>query len=108
MFRLALSLGRTVAELERTLSAREFVEWMEVYRIEPFGEEAAFLRSGIVSSTIANCNRGPNQEAFCATDFMPFYREEEEKQDSDGILCADPEQQSQLLMAFFNNKAGAG
>jgi hypothetical protein len=34
-------------------------------------EELAFLRAGIVSSTIANCNRDSKQEAFTPQDFMP-------------------------------------
>ena len=37
MFRLALALGRTVAELQQTLSAAELVEWMAFYRIDPWG-----------------------------------------------------------------------
>lgn len=34
---LALALGRTVAELERTLSARELGEWQRVMATTPFG-----------------------------------------------------------------------
>jgi hypothetical protein len=71
MFRLALALGRTVAELEETMSGRELTEWMAYDSLEPFGEQRADLRSGIVASTIANCHRsrGP---AFKPQDFMPF------------------------------------
>lgn len=38
-FRLALALGRTVAELERSLSHSEFVEWCAFYSYEPWGCE---------------------------------------------------------------------
>lgn len=71
MFRLALALGRTVAELEATLSGQELTEWMAFDAVEPFGEQRDDLRAGIVASTMANCHRsrGP---AFKPQDFMPF------------------------------------
>jgi hypothetical protein len=34
-------------------------------------EDLAFLRAGIVASTIANCHRDPKHEAFSPQDFMP-------------------------------------
>ena len=64
-----------MAELERTLSARELAEWMAYYGIEPFGEERADLRAGIVASTTANCHLGSNATPLKATDFMPFYEQ---------------------------------
>lgn len=62
----------TIAELEARMTYREFAEWAAYYRIEPWGEERADLRSGIQSATIANCNRGKNQQPFSPADFMPF------------------------------------
>lgn len=41
-------------------------------RVEPFGEQRADLRSGIIASTVANVNRGRRQKAFQPTDFMPY------------------------------------
>ena len=34
-------------------------------------EERAFLRAGIIASTIANCNRDPKSDPFTPRDFMP-------------------------------------
>jgi hypothetical protein len=50
------------------MTLREFSALMDRFRER---EELAFLRAGIVASTIANCNRGPNSEAFTPQDFMP-------------------------------------
>ena len=47
-------------------------EWQIYEAIEPFGEQRADLRAGIIASTIANVNRGKGQKAFTATDFMPY------------------------------------
>jgi hypothetical protein len=42
--------------------------------IEPFGEEAADLRAGIIASVIANVNRDRKRkpDPFTPLDFMPF------------------------------------
>lgn len=37
MFKLALALGRTVRELECTLSVHELAEWQAYDRLDPFG-----------------------------------------------------------------------
>lgn len=49
-------------------------EWMALYGIDPWGEQRADLRAGIVASTIANVNRDARRkpEPFEATDFMPY------------------------------------
>lgn len=61
--------------MERVSSA-ELSEWIEYYRLEPFGEERADLRAGIVASTIANCHVGKRGKAFKPSDFMPFFEKE--------------------------------
>lgn len=45
----------SVAAAQQSIDAREFAEWMALYRMDPWGEERAYLRAGIVASTIANC-----------------------------------------------------
>lgn len=59
----------------------EFAEWMAYYGLEPFGDERADLRSGIVAATIANVNRDPKKtrSAFEPGDFMPKFKEEEKE-----------------------------
>lgn len=65
----------TVAELLSRISSRELSEWMVYYELEPFGEERADLRAGIVASTVANVNRDPKKQKkpFAAQDFMPKF-----------------------------------
>jgi hypothetical protein len=46
-FRLAQSLGMTVAELEQRLTFSEFLEWCAFYSIEPWGSEQDDLRAGL-------------------------------------------------------------
>jgi hypothetical protein len=47
--------------------------WMAYYRLEPFGEEPAWLRAGIIASTTANCHRGRSQKAWTPADFIPNF-----------------------------------
>lgn len=75
LFRLALAMGRTVAELGAVLSYREFQEWCLFFQIEPWGEQRADLRAGIVASTIANyAGRVRSEDAGAAApqEFMPY------------------------------------
>ncbi len=59
------------------MSSAEFAEWMAYYAIEPFGEERADLRMGILASLIANVNRDSKKqrEPFAPADFMPKFDE---------------------------------
>ena len=56
------------------MSSREFAEWAAFYRLEPFGEERADLRAGIVAATMANTVRDPKQRSkpFTPQEFMPL------------------------------------
>src|SRR5512146_862251 len=71
-------MGRTVAELEVTMSYRELQDWADYYALEPWGERRADLRNGILCSLTANMNRDKKKkpEPFKATDFMPFESDE--------------------------------
>jgi hypothetical protein len=54
-------------------NAREYAEWQAWYELNPWGEDRADLRAGIIASTIANTNRGKGQKAFKPSDFMPEF-----------------------------------
>lgn len=75
-----MALGKTVGDLSEEISDAELQEWMVFYRLEPFGEERADLRAGIVAATIANANRGKRRQAFKPTDFMPYAKLKAERQ----------------------------
>ncbi len=62
------------------ISSRELAEWWEYYQLEPFGEERADLRNGIVAATIANVNRGKGKRAKKPQDFMPKFEKKQEEQ----------------------------
>ena len=68
----------TVEELLRRVTSRELSEWMAYYSVEPFGEDRADLRSGIIASLIYNTNRGKDQSPLSPKDFMTIRREDEE------------------------------
>lgn len=75
MHRLALALGRTVEELGRTMTAAEFSDWQRYAAAEPFGEQRADLRAGIVAAAVANYAGKMRREGLppaVPTDFMPF------------------------------------
>jgi alpha-D-ribose 1-methylphosphonate 5-triphosphate synthase subunit PhnH len=79
----------TVRQLLDSLDSRELSEWIAFHtHIEPIGETRADLRTGIVASTLANVNRGKNQQPYKAIDFMPY-------------LDKPPQSQGQMKSAFF-------
>ena len=69
-----MKLGRTVAELSATLSEHELAEWMAYYSLEPWGEDRADLRAGVIASAVYNAQgakkRGGGQ--FAPADFLLF------------------------------------
>lgn len=73
-----MALGKTVGELESTLSSNDLSEWMAYFRVEPFGEDRKDLRMGILASVIANSNRGKSQRPFKPSDFMPYAQDDDE------------------------------
>ena len=62
----------TVREMLSRIDSKELTEWAAFYSIEPFGGFRSDIQSGVIASTIANCNRSSNSKTFKATDFMPF------------------------------------
>jgi hypothetical protein len=46
----------TVAQLDKTMTAKELTEWMVYYSIEPFGGAREDYRAALVSSVLANVN----------------------------------------------------
>jgi hypothetical protein len=70
-------LGRTVAELEATLSTNEWAEWLALYSLEGWGETQADLRAGQIAATIANCNRSRGTKPFGAGDFFRSLRSDD-------------------------------
>ena len=61
------------------MSSKDIAEWKAYYSLEPFGEERADLRMGILASLIANVNRDTKkrQDPFVPADFIPKLSGEE-------------------------------
>ncbi len=60
-------------ELLERIDSAEITSWQLYAEMEPFGEERADLRAGIIAALIANANRDPkkHREPFTPRDFMP-------------------------------------
>ncbi len=58
-------------ELLDRMTAEEFYQWYMLEQLEPFGEYGAWLRTGVIASTLANINRGKDTSPFAPLDFMP-------------------------------------
>ena len=58
------------------MSAREFAEWMAYAKLEPFGEERADLRAGIISSVIAAVNTPKGKRRPKPSDVMPQFEKQ--------------------------------
>lgn len=72
MFLLALKLGRTVAELEQTLSHNELIEWRVYFEETHFGELRADRRNAEILAMLYNINRPPRSSAKQSDDFMAY------------------------------------
>ena len=55
------------------MTSAELTEWMAYYKLEPFDEQRADLRSAIVASTTANAApRRRGARVYHVQDFMPY------------------------------------
>lgn len=85
-------MGIPIAELQERVSSLEFAEYWAFYSLEPFGEERADLRTGILGSTIANANRDPKKQSapFTPDQFMPRFEQQldDEEELPDGAELA--------------------
>jgi hypothetical protein len=65
--------GRTIAEAQERMSLPEFRMWLK-YR-QKYGNLNPMMRvewgAALISSVLANVNRGKNTPAFSVTDFAP-------------------------------------
>jgi hypothetical protein len=79
LFKLAPHLGMTVTHLERVLPYREFLEWAEEYRLDPWGTWRDNAHAAEICTVIANAFRSEKSRAFTYEDFMIVDPETAEK-----------------------------
>jgi hypothetical protein len=64
----------TVRELETRIEARELLEWMVYFNLEPWGAIRADYRAGVITSTLVNVNGGKKGgKAAQPKDFFALY-----------------------------------
>lgn len=94
----------TRAELLARMTAAEIAVWRVLEAIEPFGEMGAYLRAGIIASTVANYSgfRDPHAPLSKPFEFIPKC-EPEEEMSADQIFA-----QMELLKAIQNAREAGG
>ena len=63
LFKLAIALGKTVQELENTMTQQEYSEWQEYYNIEPFAADRAEMQLATLSFLTSTTNGGKSKFA---------------------------------------------
>jgi len=71
-----------------------FLEWMDYYDVEPFGEERADLRCAIIAQVVASSIPTKSRKRYKVKDFMPVF----EKQPSG---ATKPTQTTAQMQATF-------
>lgn len=67
-----------VGAMLRSMSGREFVEWMAFYQLEPWGEERADLRQAFTTKMLYDVNRDPKKSKdLPVTTWMPYTEQPE-------------------------------
>lgn len=63
----------TVGELRERIGASEFVDWMVLEELEPYGEKAEWYRAGMIACVILNSRPGlkKGDKLFTPDDFIP-------------------------------------
>ncbi len=82
------------------MSSREFAEWIAYHQIEPFGEERADWRAGMIAATMANIFRDAKKrrKPYKPQDFMPKVEEKKEQTWQDQLQIV------RMLNAAFGGK----
>ena len=87
--------------MSEEISDAELYEWMAFYRLEPFGDERADVRAGMVCAVVHNVNRGKRGKAAKPTDFMPYHTAAEDRRKA--LDRPDPKDLSQKVRAIFGS-----
>lgn len=71
---LALAQGKTLAELDATMTAAEFAQWVAFHELRPWGAQRDNWHHAQTQALLYNINRGKAQSAVKVSDFM--YKDE--------------------------------
>ena len=70
LHRLALALGKTVAEVRATMTAREFVDWQRFAIEHPFPADLIDVHGAMAFALLANINREAGAPPLDTRDFL--------------------------------------
>lgn len=86
-YRLGIAMGEpNIAQLKHQITYRQFRGWVEYYQVEPWGEERADLRAGIISAAVRNSMRSKGP-AFKVSDFIPKFGPRKSSQSEDEVAA---------------------
>lgn len=63
----------------RSLTAKQFAEWEQYAKLEPFNELRADYRTASIVTMLANVNRASKQEPYSLEDFVLKFGQEPKK-----------------------------
>lgn len=91
---LARTLGfRSRAAMYDALTAEELTDWEAGYAIDPWGEERADLRNGILCSLTDACHRDKGSPSP-PVEYMPYVKD---------LRQPDPEQTEEQMQEIWKN-----
>lgn len=99
-FELAGHLGKTVVELQETMTWREFIRWLWLYNDHPFGELAADLR--VADNLIFQSNLNATKKSDRREMIFIGKQGSGAKRESDALKMTDANKAGQMLRDFVN------
>lgn len=70
LHRLALALGKTVAEVKEAMTVAEFVDWQRFATEHPFPADLIDIHGAVATALAVNLNREANTPPHEAVDFL--------------------------------------
>lgn len=103
MFKLASHLGKTVGELERTLTVAEFVEWVAYDEIDPIGGYRTDLGFALLAYMRAG-DKDKSVHDFLIVDPNPMTDDERVVWENEQH-AQKAREEVQAMIAMFNRKS---
>jgi hypothetical protein len=103
-----MALGRTVEELDASMTTDEFYQWVAFSSLEPWGEERADWRSAHTNALLSSL-LGSGKKQVKITDYLLKFEQPKSKLKLDTKLSVDERNKLALLGLFpkaTNTKKG--
>jgi hypothetical protein len=98
-----MALGRTVEELDASMTTDEFYQWIAYSTLEPWGEDRADWRSAHTNALLSSL-LGSGKKAIKITDYLLKF--EKPKAKPDAGLSVNERNKLALQRMFPTNKKG--